>query len=71
MEMLRVIVWGKFSPGLHCPEDISVGRGFSRGGGAKYLGVIKKRSEIKFKKISFFQLKVEHSFTVKRRNMTR
>ena len=27
MEVLRVIVQGKFSPGLNCPEKISVGRG--------------------------------------------
>jgi len=25
--MLKVIVWGKFSPGLNCPDDISVGSG--------------------------------------------
>jgi len=27
VKMLRVIVWGKFSVELNCPEDISIGRG--------------------------------------------
>ena len=26
IEMFRIIVWGKFSPGLSCLENISVGR---------------------------------------------
>jgi len=38
--MLKVIVRGKLSPGLNCPEDIYVGRGVFRGGGATYPGII-------------------------------
>jgi len=40
MELLRVIVVGKFSPGLNCLEEISVGRVFLPGGGARFSGII-------------------------------
>jgi hypothetical protein len=52
-EQLRVIVRGKFSLGLCCLEDISVGRGFVRGGGPDFLASFKKQSEIQFKKQVF------------------
>ena len=39
---LRVIVWGKFSPGLNFLEDISMERGFLRGGGVIFPGIIQK-----------------------------
>ena len=39
VEMSRVIVWGKFSSGLSCPEDISMGGGgFFCEGGARFPG---------------------------------
>ena len=30
VELLRIIVWGKFSPGLNCLEDVSAETGFLR-----------------------------------------
>ena len=42
MELLRIIVRGKFTQGLNFPEDISMGRGFFRGGGSRFPGVIWK-----------------------------
>jgi len=40
MELRKVNVLHKFSPGLNCLEDISVGRGFLRGDGARFPGII-------------------------------
>jgi hypothetical protein len=40
VELLRVIVRGKFSPRLNCPENISVERGFLHGGAARFPGII-------------------------------
>ena len=40
VEVLRVIVRGNFSSGLNFFEDIPVRRGFFRGGGARFYGVI-------------------------------
>ena len=37
VEMLKVIVRGKFSPGLNCSDDISMGMGFSRQISWRYL----------------------------------
>ena len=54
VKILRVIVRDKFLPGLNCPETISLGRGFFRGDGANYPGVIYKTIE----KRKFFQMKV-------------
>ena len=39
-EWLRVIVRGKFSPGLGRLEEISIVRGFLRGGGARFPEII-------------------------------
>jgi len=45
--MLRVIIHGKFSPGLNCPEDISVGRwDFYMEVNPDFLALFEKRSEI-------------------------
>ena len=49
VEILRVIVQGKFSPGLNCTEDISVGGDFSVEVESGILALFEKRSEIKFK----------------------
>ena len=53
VELLKVIVRGKVLPGLNCREAISVGDSFLPGCGARFPGIILKRSEIKLKK-SFF-----------------
>jgi hypothetical protein len=47
VETLRVIVRGKFSPGLNCLEGLSVGRGdFFMGGKTGFPALFKKQSEI-------------------------
>ena len=40
VDLLSVIVLGKFSLALNCLEDIFVGRVFLRGGGARFPGTI-------------------------------
>ena len=40
MEMLRVIDWGNFSPGLNCLKGIPMERGFFSGGGVRFSGII-------------------------------
>jgi len=53
VELLKVIVLGRFSQWLNILGDISVGRVFIRGGGTRFPGIIKKRSEIKIEKQAF------------------
>jgi hypothetical protein len=56
--MLKVIVRGKLSPGLNCPDDISMGMGIFP---PDFLALFKKRSEIKLKKPVFSaQSKEQH-----------
>jgi hypothetical protein len=48
VEMLKVIVRGKFSPGLNCLENISVGRrGFLLSWSQISLRYLEKRTDIK------------------------
>ena len=49
VEMLRVIVWGRFSPGLNCPENISVRGSFFEKVEPATMALFKKRSDIKKK----------------------
>ena len=53
VELLRVIAQGKFSPGLTFLEDVPVGRVFLCGDKPDFLGLFKKRSEIKYKRQVF------------------
>jgi hypothetical protein len=57
--MLRVIVRGKFSPGLICPDDISIRRGIFpwRPG---ILALFKKRSKIKKKQVFSTETKEQY-----------
>ena len=52
MEVLRVIVQGKFLPGLNCPEDISMGGGFFVEVEPDLLALLK--NDQKLKKIQVF-----------------
>ena len=53
MELFRVFILGKFSLWLNCLEDISVGRVFLRGGGARFLAIIQKTITNYIKKLVF------------------
>ena len=61
MDMLRVIVWGKFSPQLNCPEDISMGRSIFL---PDFLALIKNDQKLN-KKRSFFSSKQEAALRLK------
>ena len=58
---VKVIIRGKFSPGLNCPEDISYGEGdFSVEVEPGILVLFKKRSEIKQKNGFSTESKEQH-----------
>ena len=55
VEMLRVIVLGKFSPGLIFPEDISVGRGIQI-----FRRYLKNDQKFKKKQVFLTEIKEQH-----------
>jgi hypothetical protein len=65
MEMLRVIFRGRYSPGLNCLENVSVGRRhFSVVAEPDFLAFFKNDQKLS-KKQEFFQFKVKSNIETK------